>query len=87
MAAFQMRGSNWRFRRVMKLEVNTVVYKPLRGSSFIPLPVKLAFKKGIVNMKNNIDIISLNTLKIDEMLKFLTFNIYFRLFSYKKNKK
>ena len=42
---------------------------------------------GIVNMKNNIDIISLNTLKIDEMLKFLTFNIYFRLFSYKKNKK
>ena len=29
--AFQMRGSNWRFKLVQKLEINTVVYKPHRG--------------------------------------------------------
>ena len=52
MAAFQNRGSNWRFRRVMKLDIHTVVYKPLRGSSYMELPEELAGKKGIVNMKN-----------------------------------
>ena len=38
MAAFQMRGSNWRFNQVVKLDINTVVYKPLKCSSYIPLP-------------------------------------------------
>jgi len=53
MANFQMRGSNWRFRAVQKLDINTVTYKPLRGSSYIPLPQVLANKKAIINMKNN----------------------------------
>src|SRR6218665_2576602 len=35
MANFQMRGSNWRFMAVVKLDVNTVTYKPLKGSSYI----------------------------------------------------
>src|SRR5688572_17219211 len=52
MASFQMRGSNWRLRAVQKLEINTVVYQPLKGSSYIPLPKCLASKKGIINMKN-----------------------------------
>src|SRR5688572_1201899 len=52
MATFQMRGSNWRLRAVQKLDINTVVYKPLKGSSYIPLPKCLANKKGIINMKN-----------------------------------
>ena len=52
MATFQMRGSNWRFRRVLKLEINIVEYKPLKGSSYIPLPDNLAAKKAIINMKN-----------------------------------
>src|SRR5688572_11220697 len=52
MATFQMRGSNWRLRAVQKLDINTVVYKPLKGSSYIPLPKCLASKKGIINMKN-----------------------------------
>jgi len=55
MAAFQMRGSNWRLKAVQKLDINTVVYKPLKGSSYIPLPKYLANKKGIVNMKNEDD--------------------------------
>ena len=52
MAAFQMRGSNWRLRAVQKLDINTDVYKPMKGSSYIPLPKYLASKKGIINMKN-----------------------------------
>ena len=52
MASYQMRGSNWRFKSVMKLDIDTVVYKPLKGSSYIPLPQYLASKKGIINMKN-----------------------------------
>jgi len=53
MACFQMTGSNWRFKAIERLELNTVVYKPLRGSSYIPLPKALANKKVIINMKND----------------------------------
>src|SRR6218665_4044044 len=53
MANFQMRGNNWRFMAVVKLDVNTVTYKPLKGSSYISLPVELANKKAIINMKND----------------------------------
>ena len=52
MASFQMRGSSWRFRCVAKLDINTVVYRPLRGNSYIPLSKELASKQAIVNMKN-----------------------------------
>ena len=45
MANYQSRGSNWRFKSVVKLNVNTIVYKPLRGRSYIPLPAFLAHKK------------------------------------------
>ena len=38
---------------VVKLDVNTVTYKPLKGSSYISLPVELANKKAIINMKND----------------------------------
>src|ERR1043165_517885 len=55
MASFQMRGSNWRFRAVVKLDINTVIYKPLKGSSYIKLPEELASKKAIINLKNNDD--------------------------------
>ena len=53
MAAFQMRDSNWRLRAVEKLDINTTAYKPLKGSSYIPMPKYLASKKAIVNMKND----------------------------------
>src|SRR5688572_12091360 len=55
MASYQMRGSNWRFRAVMKLDIDTVEYRPLKGSSYIPLPKCLASKNGIINMKNEDD--------------------------------
>src|SRR6218665_3268387 len=53
MANFQMRGNNWRFMAIVKLDVNTVTYKPLKGSSYILLPVELANKKAMINMKND----------------------------------
>src|SRR5688572_24293129 len=55
MASYQMRGSNWRFRAVLKLDIDTVEFKPLKGSSYIQLPEYLANKKAIINPKNNDD--------------------------------
>ena len=55
MANYQSQGSNWRFKSVVKLNVKTIVYKPLRGRSYIPLPTFLANKGAIVNMQNEDD--------------------------------
>ena len=55
LAAFQMRGSNWIFDSIDVLELHTVKYKPLSGSSYIPLPKALPNKKTIINMKNDDD--------------------------------
>src|ERR1043165_7701587 len=52
-AHFQMQGSNWRFTAVVRLDIHNIVYKPLKGSSYIPLPEKLASKKAIINLKND----------------------------------
>ena len=55
MATFQRDGSNWTFKSIICLEIHTVVYEPLKGNSYIPLPPKLAQKKAIINMKNEDD--------------------------------
>ena len=55
LAAYQMQGSNWIFNSIIALEVHTVKYEPLRGSSYIKLPDVLAKKKAIINMKNKDD--------------------------------
>ena len=44
--------SDWTFYKVIKLELHTVSYRPLRGNTWIPLPKELANKKAIINMKN-----------------------------------
>ena len=43
-AKFQSQGSNWRFHSVLSLDLHTVKYVPLGGSSYIPLPKFLAAK-------------------------------------------
>ena len=45
-------GSGWVFYKIIKLELHTVSYRPLRGNIWIPLPKELADKKAIINMKN-----------------------------------
>ena len=45
-------GSGWVFYKIIKLELHTVSYRPLRGNTWIRLPKELADKKAIINMKN-----------------------------------
>ena len=45
-------GSDWAFYKIIKLELHTVSYRPLRGNTWIPLTKELAAKKAIINMKN-----------------------------------
>ena len=52
LAKFQRQGSNWKFSSVLSLDLHTVKYEPLGGSSYIPLPDFLAAKKVIINLKN-----------------------------------
>ncbi|XP_072014272.1 uncharacterized protein [Amphiura filiformis] len=48
-------GSGWVFELIQSLELHTVEYEPLGGSSYIPLPEFLAKKTAIVNLKNEDD--------------------------------
>ena len=50
------KGSAWTIQSVDGHFINVVRYRPLRGSSYIPLPKELRNSaKGIINMKNNDD--------------------------------
>ena len=51
-ATFLATKSDVRFHSVIKFELHTVSYKPLRGETYIPLPKELADKKAIINMLN-----------------------------------
>ena len=52
---FNQRGSNWRFQRVLSLDIHFTDFQPLRGSTFLPLPSKIKTKKAVINMKNDDD--------------------------------
>ena len=45
-------GSGWTLDYIINLEVNTVVYKPLQASSYIPLPEFINRKKTVLNIQN-----------------------------------
>ena len=51
-ATFLATESETRFHSVIKLELHTVSYKPLKGETYMPLPQELADKKAIINMNN-----------------------------------
>ena len=51
-AKFMSKDSDVRFHSVIKLELHTADYVPLRGDTWISLPKELANKKAIINMKN-----------------------------------
>ena len=48
-------GSGWYFKEVISFEIHTVDYKPIKGSSFISLPVFIKRKNAIINIKNEDD--------------------------------
>ena len=52
---YQKDGSGWYFKEVIRLEIHTVDYKPMKGSSHIPLPDFLMRKKAIINIQNKDD--------------------------------
>ena len=52
LANFQQSGSNWVFQQIRRLEIHFANWKPIRGSTFIPLPTRLKNKKGVINIKN-----------------------------------
>ena len=49
---YQKNGSGWYFREIVHLEIHTVDYNPMRGSSYIPLPDWIMRKKAIVSIRN-----------------------------------
>lgn len=52
---FMREGSGWYVKKVLKLEIHTVVYKPIPGSKYIPLPKTLVKSNSLLNIKNNDD--------------------------------
>ena len=51
----QEEGTGWYFKEVISLEIHVVDYKPMKGSSYIPLPNFIMRKKAILNMENKDD--------------------------------
>ena len=46
-------GSGWTVSSINEHYINTVVYEPMRGHSYLPLPVKLQNSaKGLINLQN-----------------------------------
>ena len=52
LANFQQSGSNWVFVKVNQLQIHMADWKPISGSSYIPLPAKIKNKKAVINIKN-----------------------------------
>ena len=48
-------GSGWQLSSLKTLWLDIAQYKPLKGSSYIPLPDVLKHKKAIINIKNDDD--------------------------------
>ena len=48
-------GSGWYFKELVRLEIHINEYKPIRGSSYIPLPDWIMRKKAIVSIQNKDD--------------------------------
>lgn len=44
--------SGWTIDKIIKLEVNTVEYTPLGGSSYVPLHPKMQKKRAVLNIRN-----------------------------------
>ena len=54
-STFVDEGTGWYFKEVISLEIHTVEYKPIKGSSYIPFPDFIMRKNAIINIKNEDD--------------------------------
>ena len=53
LANYQKKGSGWYFKEIIKLEIHTVDYKPMKGESYIKLPefIKKKMQSLILKIK------------------------------------
>ena len=49
---YQKNGSGWYFKEIVSLEIHTVEYNSMNGSSYIPLPDWISKKRAIINIQN-----------------------------------
>jgi len=49
---FERDGSGWAIDEIVKMEVNSVEYVPLSGSSYVPLPANILKKRAVLNIHN-----------------------------------
>ena len=54
-SAFWRNGSGWMFKRIIKLEITFSRNRPVRGSSYIPLPAGLEKTGSLINVQNKKD--------------------------------
>ena len=54
-STYQENGSGWYFKEIVQLEIHTTEFKPMKGSSYIPLPDWIMRKKAIVSIRNKDD--------------------------------
>ena len=54
-STYQQNGSGWYFKEIKQLEIHTTEFKPMKGSSYIPLPDWIMRKKAIVSIRNKDD--------------------------------
>lgn len=50
---FERKDSGWSLIKIKHIDVNINKFNPLRGSSYIDLPLDIKHKKAVINVKNN----------------------------------
>ena len=53
---FQERGSGWVLHELLRLDLHTHIFDPLRGSTYISLSEELRAKHAVVNIQNEVSI-------------------------------
>ena len=54
-SAYLRNGSGWMFKRILRLDITFSRNRPVRGSSYIPLPEGLRKTKSLINVQNKKD--------------------------------
>ena len=53
LSTFDSSGSGWVVEKITKLDINFAHFQPIRGSSYLALPHKLANCRGLLNIRNH----------------------------------
>ncbi|XP_048478608.1 uncharacterized protein LOC119690408 isoform X2 [Plutella xylostella] len=50
---FEKKDSGWSLKKILYVDMNVNKFNPLRGSSYIDLPIDIKHKKAVLNIKNS----------------------------------